>query len=151
MLGQDWTLSAPSGSLVQHSLGQECIWSVCTQNTPLLVGQGRFRACLFVRGTGDYRIQSCWKLRSVRELKMNQGMFKGPEADQLRNLRSEDLGGYEQWFRRKSTEWTLDKFMMRCPFLGLLAFMGYLSDRCWHFERARNGPQRQQVGVLMGV
>lgn len=40
--------------------------------------------------------------------------------------------------------------MMRYSFLGL-AFMGYLSDRCRHFERARNGPQRQQVGVLMGV
>ena len=31
----------------------------------------------------------------VRSVKMNQGVLKGPEADQLWNLRSEGLGGYE--------------------------------------------------------
>ena len=49
----------------------------------------------------------------VRSVKMNQGVLKGPEADQLWNLRSEGLGGYELWFRTKSIEWTLDKFIMR--------------------------------------
>ena len=31
----------------------------------------------------------------VRSVKMNQGVLKGPEADQLWNLRSEGLGGYK--------------------------------------------------------
>ena len=65
LTGPGLTLSAPSGPLVQHSLVQECSSCVCTQNTSLRVGQGEFQASLFPRDTGDSKIQSCWKLRSV--------------------------------------------------------------------------------------
>lgn len=64
---------------------------MCTQRTPFPVGRETW-ACLFhleVDGIPEFKV-----LKDVLSMgvEMTQGVLRGPEADKLWNLRSEDLG-----------------------------------------------------------